>query len=60
MGAIGALAGIGFTMSLFIVGEAFPAEADFKAAKIVVFAASILSAVIGVTALLLAGRSAPL
>jgi Na+/H+ antiporter NhaA len=42
------------------VGEAFPAEADFQGAKIVVFAASILSAVIGVTALLLAGRSAPL
>ena len=47
-------------MSLFIAGEAFPAEADFKAAKIAVFAASILSAVIGVTALLLAGPSAPL
>ena len=55
----GALAGIGFTMSLFIAGEAFPAQADFEAAKIGVFAASILSAVIGVTALSLAGRSAP-
>lgn len=43
----GALAGIGFTMSLFIAGQAFPAEADFAAAKIAVFAASILSAVIG-------------
>ena len=52
----GALAGIGFTMSLFIAGEAFPAEADFEAAKIAVFAASILSAVIGVTLLSLAGR----
>src|SRR5271166_5897045 len=51
-----ALAGIGFTMSLFIAGEAFPAEADFEAAKIAVFAASILSAVIGVTLLSLAGR----
>jgi NhaA family Na+:H+ antiporter len=56
----GALAGIGFTMSLFIAGEAFPAEADFEAAKIAVFAASILSAVIGVTVLSLAGRSAAL
>ena len=43
----GALAGIGFTMSLFIAGQAFPAEGDFAAAKIAVFAASILSAVIG-------------
>jgi Na+:H+ antiporter, NhaA family len=52
----GALAGIGFTMSLFIAGEAFPAEADFEAAKIAVFAASMLSAVIGVTLLSLVGR----
>jgi Na+:H+ antiporter, NhaA family len=52
----GALAGIGFTMSLFIAGEAFPAPADFEAAKIAVFAASIVSAVIGVLALLVAGR----
>ena len=47
----GALAGIGFTMSLFIAGQAFPIALDFSAAKIAVFAASILSAVIG-TALL--------
>jgi NhaA family Na+:H+ antiporter len=47
----GALAGIGFTMSLFIAGQAFPSAADFSAAKIAVFAASILSAVVG-TALL--------
>jgi Na+:H+ antiporter, NhaA family len=43
----GALAGIGFTMSLFIAGQAFPAAADFAAAKIAVFAASVLSAIIG-------------
>jgi Na+:H+ antiporter, NhaA family len=47
----GALAGIGFTMSLFIAGQAFPDEADFAAAKIAVFAASIASAVIGVALL---------
>jgi len=47
----GALAGIGFTMSLFIAGQAFPSATDFSAAKIAVFAASILSAVVG-TALL--------
>jgi ABC-type Fe3+ transport system permease subunit len=43
----GAIAGIGFTMSLFIAGEAFQTPSDFAAAKIAVFAASILSAVIG-------------
>jgi NhaA family Na+:H+ antiporter len=38
-------------MSLFIAGQAFPASADFAAAKIAVFAASILSALIGVAVL---------
>jgi NhaA family Na+:H+ antiporter len=46
----GALAGIGFTMSLFIAGQAFPA-ADFAAAKIAVFAASVVAAVVGVAVL---------
>ena len=52
----GALAGIGFTMSLFIAGEAFQSPQDFAAAKIAVFAASILSAVIGVAILWTAPR----
>ena len=47
----GALAGIGFTMSLFIASQAFPAGADFDAAKIAVFAASLLSSLIGVVIL---------
>jgi Na+:H+ antiporter, NhaA family len=47
----GALAGIGFTMSLFIAGQAFPVGEDFAAAKIAVFAASVLSAIIGVAVL---------
>jgi NhaA family Na+:H+ antiporter len=47
----GALAGIGFTMSLFIAGQAFPEMDDFAAAKIAVFAASVLSAIIGVAVL---------
>jgi NhaA family Na+:H+ antiporter len=47
----GALAGIGFTMSLFISGQAFPAAGDFAAAKIAVFTASIASALIGVAVL---------
>jgi NhaA family Na+:H+ antiporter len=47
----GALAGIGFTISLFIAGQAFPVAGDFAAAKIAVFAASVLSSVIGVAVL---------
>jgi NhaA family Na+:H+ antiporter len=47
----GVLAGIGFTMSLFIAGQAFPVAADFAAAKIAVFTASILAAIIGVAIL---------
>jgi Na+:H+ antiporter, NhaA family len=51
----GALAGIGFTMSLFIAGQAFPEPSDFAAAKIAVFAASVLSAIVGVAILWRAG-----
>jgi len=47
----GALAGIGFTMSLFIAGQSFPIATDFAAAKIAIFVASILSAIIGVALL---------
>ncbi len=47
----GALAGIGFTMSLFIAGQAFPAPEDFAAAKIAVFSASVFSALLGVAVL---------
>lgn len=41
------LAGIGFTMSLFIAGQAFADPGDFAAAKIAVFAASIIAAIAG-------------
>jgi NhaA family Na+:H+ antiporter len=44
----GALAGIGFTMSLLIAGQAFPLAGDLAVAKIAVFAASVLSSVVGV------------
>jgi len=47
----GALAGIGFTMSLFIAGQAFASAADFSAAKVAVFMASIASAIVGVAIL---------
>lgn len=47
----GSLAGIGFSMSLFISSQAFSAEADLSAAKIGVLAASIISAIIGIAVL---------
>lgn len=47
----GALSGIGFTMSLFIASEAFRDPADFGAAKIAIFGASLISAIIGVALL---------
>jgi len=47
----GALAGIGFTMSLFIAGQAMPTATDFAAAKIAVFAASIVAACLGIALL---------
>jgi NhaA family Na+:H+ antiporter len=43
----GALAGIGFTMSLFIASEAFVEPADFAAAKIAIFTASLLAGIAG-------------
>jgi NhaA family Na+:H+ antiporter len=48
----GALGGIGFTMSLFIAGEAFPDPADFAAAKIAIFIASLVAGLIGTLILL--------
>jgi len=47
----GALAGIGFTMSLYIAAKAFPDPQDFAAAKLAVFIASLAAGAIG-TALL--------
>lgn len=44
---VGAMAGIGFTMSLFIASQAFVDPSDFDAAKIAVFVASVLAATIG-------------
>jgi NhaA family Na+:H+ antiporter len=44
----GALGGIGFTMSLFIASVAFPDQADYAAAKIAVFLASLTAGVLGV------------
>jgi NhaA family Na+:H+ antiporter len=47
----GALGGIGFTMSLFIAGQAFPIVGDYAAAKIAIFLASLLAGVTGVVIL---------
>jgi NhaA family Na+:H+ antiporter len=43
----GALGGIGFTMSLFIAHQAFPAANDFAAAKVAIFIASIIAGTLG-------------
>jgi NhaA family Na+:H+ antiporter len=45
------LAGIGFTMSLFIAGVSFPEPGDFAAAKLAVFAGSLAAAACGVAVL---------
>src|SRR5690606_5925224 len=44
----GCLAGIGFTMALSIAGQAYPLDTQSSAAKVAVFAASTVSALIGV------------
>ena len=46
----GALGGIGFTMSLFIAGQALTGD-NFGAAKIAVFAASLIAGTLGVAIL---------
>jgi NhaA family Na+:H+ antiporter len=50
----GTLAGIGFTMSLYIAHKAFADPADFAAAKLAVFLASLLAGGIGAALLALA------
>ena len=47
MAGVGVLAGIGFTMSLFIASQAYADPEDFAAAKIAVFIASILAGAAG-------------
>jgi NhaA family Na+:H+ antiporter len=44
----GALGGIGFTMSLFIAGVAFPEATDYAAAKIAIFFDSLVAGTLGV------------
>jgi NhaA family Na+:H+ antiporter len=47
----GTLGGIGFTMSLFIAGVAFPDPADYAAAKIAIFLASLIAGGLGLLVL---------
>lgn len=54
---VGAVAGIGFTVSLFIAGLSFPGSAELTAdAKVGILLASLVAAVIGVVVLLLSPR----
>jgi NhaA family Na+:H+ antiporter len=55
----GALAGIGFTMSLFIAGRAFPDRGHFGAAKLAIFAASLLAGAAGTLVLWPRAKAAP-
>ena len=52
----GALAGIGFTMSLYIAAKAFPDPQDFAAAKLAVFIASLAAGAIGTALLVSAAK----
>jgi len=45
------IAGLGFTMSLFIASQAFPGPTDFAAAKIAIFMASIIAGTAGLAIL---------
>src|SRR5687768_3814398 len=52
----GALAGVGFTMSLYIAAKAFPDPQDFAAAKLAVFIASLAAGAIGTALLVSAAK----
>jgi NhaA family Na+:H+ antiporter len=56
---VGALAGIGFTVSLFITGLAYSDPALVDAAKIGVLAGSVVATVLGVALLFAAARRDP-
>ena len=58
IGGVAALAGIGFTMSLFVAALAFPDARLLASAKLAVLAASALSASVGLAALYAADRRA--
>jgi len=53
------LAGVGFTMSLFIAGLAFPDPATLNLAKVGILAASLVAAILGFAAVRRATREPP-
>ena len=53
---VGCLAGIGFTMSLFISSLAFPDFAHLSAAKLGIIVASLISGIVGASIFLVLGR----
>jgi NhaA family Na+:H+ antiporter len=54
------LAGIGFTMSIFVASLAFPSAARLDEAKLGIFAASLVAGVLGALVVSVAGRRAAL
>ena len=59
LAGVGCLAGVGFTMALFIAGLAFGESANLDSAKAGILIASTISGVLGVVVLLVAARRAP-
>lgn len=59
LAGVALVAGIGFTMSLFIAGLAFPDPEAFRNARLSVIAGSLLSAAAGVAVLSSAGHKRP-
>ncbi|HET7640544.1 MAG TPA: Na+/H+ antiporter NhaA [Ktedonobacteraceae bacterium] len=56
---VGSIAGIGFTLSIFIAELAFDSPAYIVAAKMGIFAASIVSALLGLWYLRMTGKTEP-
>ena len=56
---LGAVAGIGFTVSLFIAGLSYDSQVLTDDAKIGIIVASVIAAVVGVLVLLAATRNQP-
>jgi len=59
MVGVAALAGIGFTVSLFVAGLAFPVGAQLEHAKLGILGASLIAGVVGALLLVTAGRRSP-
>jgi NhaA family Na+:H+ antiporter len=57
LGGVSALAGIGFTVSIFIAGLAFEDPLANDAAKVGILVASLLAGAVGAAVLLTGGRS---